>query len=1632
MEIFTRFEQFGSKKSDMDNRALMYREIMKAFTDRNVLKAIGTERDAVSSREAEFAELASDILRSAGGSVRFRAEDILRAGVSHLEEMRNEPEGGWSAYCYRYVLHRLFPHLEGPAEGDRQGADQAENVRRTADRAENGRQDAGYTDNDSHYAGCHAALALLRGVFSYERLTCSFDPTLDFDLLSDAEVRDGGFTSEYIKMRRLARLNYIYEFMRLGAEVTPFNTLGHVAGVHYTATYVARQLRDSGIPVDLALISGAAASHDIGKYGCRKSEERRVPYLHYYYTNYCMTRNGLPEIAHIAANHSTWDLEIENLSVESLLLIYADFRVKSTRDPGGAEVIRFYTLAEAFDVILGKLDNVDEAKRHRYETVYARLKDFEDYMKEHGVHTDLPCDAARCPDTPVRVRRMMPLLHGDDIVTQLRYKAIDHNIRVMHHFSSSRDFNTLIENARSVNDWKDLRTYITLLGDYSTYMTEEQKAMTLRFLYDQLSHAQSDIREQSARQMGQITATFREAYKKELPEDIPKLDETTTNLEMFGMYLDKMLSPSSKLADQHRYWIMQCLDFYVKAAVESCAPQFRSRYLDIIGGMYTLSGYDERAMMSVLMSALAISTELFTGGFRDAVLDFAGRSLGKYSESIDLLILDLLEHICGPDEGIAKERRRIMGISHGDQDDSLILSAMFLDDLKFRTSWITKLSNIRYMSRIAEHADSSTMLHIATHLVNLIKVSETITMRKEAGKVLLGMAGRMTHAQLNEVMVELFKGLDVEDYQFSRAIPDILGSFVLHLPPEELDELITELENNLNTGTGHSAASSVVTLAVILENYSSYVLEHSQEARARRTERLTGLLIKGCVHYRRDISREAFRAVGRSIFSSKVLTMREKRDFIELAGKRIMLLIPDDEKESSPLEFYNNASFLSRMYRFISSYTSECGEFRLAGRDKVAFFPGTFDPFSLGHKAIARTIRDKGFEVYLAIDEFSWSKKTLPHMRRREIVSMSIADEKDIYIFPDDVPVNIANTDNLRTLRELFDGRSLYIAVGSDVVRNASAYRAWPSANSIHGFNHIIFDRSSGNRGKGHTPESPHPIRGDVLSLTLKRYYEDISSTRIRENIDRGRDISSLIDPIVQSYIYDNKLYVRQPAYKHEIQAKDISISSFEHKNYQKIAALREELERSGYDYDSLIAGISRPRVKTVCIESADHTGSVYAFASAKRVERHDLLFEFNDADITTHIRDTAAGSIAVISSLYSAKIRHISNLTQIILTELLTDLLAQDYGYAIYNPSDPAGMNPSVIEALRRQGFINISGSHDHPVYAVDMTLPIVIFRDVETVLKAPVNKSPRVRKAIDDAHNRLLRTLNELYPGKLILSFNTSAVYSKIAGMVAAENGVPATPDPARRRGPYMAVPFGKALDDVVVPNTVTKALRTEKYFNEITTGFSIREWPGYTSLDVQAETLRSFDRPVILIDDLLHSGQRMKHIDQLLREHDVTVQKVIVGLLTGNARDDLIRRKRSVEGAYFIPSISMWLNERDCYPFIGGDSVDNENGEDVSVNLIMPYAACGPVGELDPERIYRYSMTCLENARSIMRAIEHEYQTYYEKQLTVARLGEVITRPRKPDYGRGVRYDESVAPSSYLESDILHAQRLILKRK
>ena len=1471
-------------------------------------------------------------------------------------------------------------------------------------------------------------LQVLRAVFSYENKTLPFDPTKEMLLLTDHEIEEKGYTSEYSKLHRLIRGKYVYEFMRIGVDITPFNTLGHIGGVHYVAMFAGRQLARTKVPVDLGLVSGAACGHDIGKYGCRKSEEKRIPYLHYYYTDLCYNRFEMPTIGHIAANHSTWDLELENLSVESLLLIYADFRVKSSRNEQGEEIVHFYSLDQAFDVILSKLDNVDEAKRLRYQKVYDKLKDFENYMIERGVVTQLPADFSETvSEEPKAAKRQIALLHGEELVDQLKFSAIDHNIRLMSRFHEESEFASLIEAARSERQWKNLRTYVSIFDEYSTYMTEKQKLLTLKFLYELLVHKESDIRSQAAEIMGRMIAGFSEEYKKEVPTDITLPDRLVNNLTLWEKYLRLIIFPDYKLTDQHKKWISNTLDSFCKALLSHCKLSCRHNYFDILQKFYILNSYEEGTVMVLLDTAMVIDRVICTPGFILQLKIFLKEVFGAYSKSVDIAVLKASRHYFDEydEERYEKDIRNVMELPEDGESFDENLAAMFLDDLKTGTPWIQKAANISFMLKHVERtADRGRTLHVATHLANLVKVSETITVRKAAGEGLLSIIGKMPLEQRNELTVELFNGLEIGDYQFSKYIPDYLGIIMLYLPPKELDESIDELQKILETGNEKAASSVINTLGVMVENYSIYKGKFMEptDVREKRRFRLLNLIIKAFAGFNNLCSQEAFWTLGVRIFGGEVLTLSEKTVLFKHCYKKIMTLLY--EKKEGELDFYNDAAVLNHIYRYISQHQAETGKFDFPPVRKAAFFPGTFDPFSLGHKAVATTIRNMGFEVYLALDEFSWSKNTQPRLQRRKIMTMSVADEDNIFIFPEDIPVNIANPADIKRLKETFAGKELYIAVGTDVIKNASCYKAPPEEDSIHSLNHIAFARESNEQGKSRGEEKRYPISGEVINLTLKKYYEDISSTRIRENIDLNRDISNLIDITAQNYIYDRNLYLREPAYKHVLQAKEIRISTYEERRADCLAPVREELLHRGYHLDCLTAYLERPGVHTIYIESGVRTKKMAAFAAAHRVETSQLLAEFEDPSIAAHVRERAAGGIAVIGG----KNRTISNISQIMLTEILTELLSRDFAYVVYHPADKAGMNHRILDVLRKQGFVNIAEPGSEPIYAVDMKSPIVIFRDVETVIKNPLNKNAEVLRVIDEAHSRLLRVLTEIYHGQLVLSFNTSAMHHKIINKVAALNQVSAE-TVSSKRGPYMSVPFGKTLAEVVVPNTVTKALHTEKYFSSDLSHFTIAESKHHAVLENQAKTIKSFDRPIILIDDLLHKGHRMNILDPILKENDVAVEEIIVGVLTGNARDLMTVRNRSVESAYFLPTLKIWLNERDCYPFIGGDSIDKEN--DVSMNLILPYTSPVFIRGGDADAVFEYSRVCLENARDILQVLEKEYQATFERKLTLKRLGEVITYPRRPDVGEGISYDENLAPSVYVENDIEKLIRLRYKR-
>lgn len=1526
---------------------------------------------------------------------RLRCADVLALCRPELETLcPGEPSEGWLAYAYDYARRLLYPEK---------------------------------TDAEPFAPGAVFLLSVLQVLFAAEAELLPHDPAWTFDFLTDDELAGSPCAPSYQRFLRLWRREFVYELMRLGLEVTPYRTLEHIAGVHHLAVTAARALRKSGVAVDVALVSGAAAGHDLGKFGCRPGE--RVPYLHYFYTDQWFRRRRMTDIGHVAANHSVWDLEPDYLSVEALLLIYADFRVKQLHDAQGREITRISTLAQAFQVILDKLDDVDGEKQKRYTRVYARLEDFEQFMVSCGVDVTMSGG-----DTPPLPEKHTALMTDDEALRALTLRCVGHNMELMHRLTDQRSFARLLEEARGETDWRRLRAYLAVMESYSLYLHIPQKVQTLTFLYELLMHREGDIRRQAAALLGEIIAGFHAGYAKERPADIRPDPRAITDVDQWRLYLDKILYPDHKLMPQHRRWIGYTLKFAVGSLLSHC-PGREERFLAPVFAYYRRpEDLDDYTAFQLLDTAAALPDTAYTASRARQMTDFAAALSLRKDLTIRMAAVLLLDRLARlyPEDGRALEA--VTAVPDGDsgtlrylKQDVLsqgaplllpedVVSEIFLDNLKTATPWITKQGNLRLLTDFAR-SGKSPALHIATHLSNLIKVSDRVTVRHSAGNALLALAPRLTADQRNEVAVELCRGLELGQQEFTKYIPDYLGRFALWLPPAELDEVLDDLRVNLSSSDSRVTASVLDTVGVIYEAYDAYRsrFPETDDAYRRRRERLLGLLMRGLSGIDGATRQEALFVLGRRVFGSGELGRHEKRRAFMLTQRK--LLSAQDEFPGEGLTFYYRAAMLGKLYRFITEERLFHKGFDFGAPRPVAFFPGTFDPFTLSHKGIVRAIRDQGFEVLLAIDEFSWSKKTQPYRLRRRIAAMAVADVFHVSIFPEDFPVNIANPENLHELRAAFPGRSVSIVVGSDVVLHASSYKKSVTPDSIHTFDHVVFRRTEPDA----EPADYSCITGKVLELTLPPQLEEISSTRIREAVDANRDISNLIDPTVQEFIYRRGLYLREPQDKPVLRTEDLSFLPASPETAEKFlrtmlsvptaAALRTQIESRGDDV-------------MVC---RDTDGTILGAASYACLDSARLFARLGDPALSGLVRQNAGGRTLLISGLFVPRGERQSDLCQLLITEVLTLALSREFTYALYLPLEGA-VSGYGRQLLTLQGFVPAGESTD--ALAVDMRCPIVLSRNVDTAVKAPFSSSPRVLAAIAAAHRRLQAALTKLQPGSLVLSLSAGVIYHRLLQRITGRNGVPAEPTTPRVLGPDICVPYGKILRGVAVPNTVTKTLRTDKVYEPDLSTYSIEAYPDYSPLPDQVRTIHAFARPVILVDDMLHDGKRIRRLAPLLAETNTPVDQVLVGYLTGMGRDLMEQLGYDVDAIYYLPNLRLRFVESTLYPFIGGDTVRRSEalpgGLQPAVNRILPYAAPEYTG-MDDETAWELSLCCLENARDILLALETEFRSLYARNLTLSRLGEAVILPLCPDKGGCMTYDLSRAASTYLEGDIELLKRM-----
>lgn len=1440
---------------------------------------------------------------------------------------------------------------------------------------------------------------VLNELFDREQREIPFDVNRDFALLKKEEEKYTHILPEYRKFRKRVREEGVYAFMRLSRICTPFHTLGHIAGVHHVAMYMARQLTNTGIPIDLGLMSGAAYMHDIGKFGCRPEEGRRVPYLHYYYTYQYCSMNGLTNIGDIASNHSVWDLELENLSVESLLLIYADFRVKSVYDDQRREHIRFWSLEESYQVILDKLDNVDEAKQKRYARVYARLKDFEDYLKDLGCRVDLVSEyGSPAPENYVEV------MSSGELVQKLKALAIQSNLTIMESTTREEQFIEFLEHIRSQRDSRQVRAYLTAIEEYSAYLPQNQKKTILRFLLDMLSHRDGDIRRQAAAIAGILIARYEICFAKEIPQGFlpPVVGETQE--ECFKSFLTGLLSPDVQASEQERrhagYAMKTVLQTLLSETDVKKHTALIQIYLDECRQVL-----DDLTGFFLIDTAAQIRAEQCTDEQKKIMEDFALRFLSGHGQenqvaSLWLLLLwmrqgwrssvnlsDLFtreipnmkqQPYCV--QFLAARIREFYGIPSEVGMIYYDMTNLYMENQRAEVPWIFKYMNLEILRQRQGLDQSPEQLYqYASHLLNMLQFSGRIVNRLQAGQNLLEIMPLLPPTQKYEIVLELVRALEIGEYAVSKYIPPYLGAIFHLLEENERLYVLEQLEYLMQSQEKRTIVAAIETAGAVLKEAPECMQESLQE-------RLAGILCSGMASENMEIAQEAFYIAGHELFSHNRLSNEQKADYFTLLARKILSLL---NWEKLGVYVYFNGAALNHIYRFIDDYLMEHDRLPLLEAEKpIAFFPGTFDPFSLGHKQIVREIVSMGYRVYLAVDEFSWSKRTQPSRVRRRILAMSVADLQDVYLFPEEVPVNIANPQDLKLLKDTLKEQHPYIVVGSDVVLNASAYKKPPEENSVHQFPHIIFCRNQG------TDEAviKESIHAECLFMQMPALYEEVSSTKIRENVNAGRDISGLVDARVQNYIYSQGLYSIDSAYKKTASYTPIEIQATEQEQEGSLWLHYPDQETAGVVFHEL--------------------------------DSRNLLRECENMEAADAVRGAVSGKSVWIDRI-DGTCSEYDDRRLTALNETLEYFQEHGFSFAVCRPKEDEK------EILSLHGFIPLPQLSE--IYLVDLHSPLVVFYDTPALLKESIANTDEVRRQIRMSHIRLLDVMSRLYLGRLLLCFESGFLNYRLLKRITEENQVSFEPDPLRRNGEKMCVPFGKILKGVRVPNTVTKELETEKLYTKDLSEFSITHYRGYAPLDIQMRTIHSFMRPVIMVDDLYHSGYRMKEVSEHLEREGIQDYQLIVGVLSGRGQDLARLRGQNIQAIYSVPNLHSWIIESDLYPFLGGDGVEKVDMSDdfmeicPSINPILPYAAPSFLEGISQDTLHELSRVCMENARDIYQAVEKEYRRQYGRRLTLERTSEILVQPRYPD---SIGLDETKCmqtPSQILSEELMRLRRL-----
>ena len=212
---------------------------------------------------------------------------------------------------------------------------------------------------------------------------------------------------------------------------------------------------------------------------------------------------------------------------------------------------------------------------------------------------------------------------------------------------------------------------------------------------------------------------------------------------------------------------------------------------------------------------------------------------------------------------------------------------------------------------------------------------------------------------------------------------------------------------------------------------------------------------------------------------------------------------------------------------------------------KIGLFGGTFNPIHLGHLRAAEEIGDFFglFRVIFIPSSYPPHKKKegiLAANLRAEMVRLAVSDNPRFALSEVELdrPGKSYSVETVEHFRRQFGpGTQLYFIVGLDAFREI---HTWKEYTSLFGLCHFVVMTRPGFEKKFSPEHLPVEPAADFCYDTQNGGYAhkfgffvypteitglDISSTRIREHLQRRKSIRYLVPPAVEAFIAANHLY---------------------------------------------------------------------------------------------------------------------------------------------------------------------------------------------------------------------------------------------------------------------------------------------------------------------------------------------------------------------------------------------------------------------------------------------------------------------------------------------------------------------------